>query len=94
MIYQFVVGNYFPCVYPILCDFIRCTCSHIIDWLLLAKVPGHVVRQGVRTLDIFWLISRGPVFFFFPERSVIGITTEFGDKKEALHSLSHNIFSK
>lgn len=63
-----------------------------MSWLLLTKVPGHVVGRVARMLDILWLISRGPIFVFFPEKRVTSITTEFVDKKEELNSSSH-IFS-
>lgn len=53
------------------------TCCHLVSGLLLTKVPG----QGAGTLDILWLIYRGPIFFF-PDKNVISITMQFGDNKE------------
>lgn len=65
-----------------------------MGWLLLAKVTGHVVRQGARTLDILWLISRGPVFFIlFQKRGSPVLQQNLVTKKEVPNSLSHNIFS-
>lgn len=57
------------------------TCCHLVSGLLLTKVPGHLLGQGAGTLDILWLIYRGPIFFF-PDKNVISITMQFGDNKE------------